>query len=134
MGDLDWGATFRLPYWQFFDPKGLPPEDHEFMQTGCLMMVLTMAWETIDGAGSYISQFIPRIEFCLERVQPETGRVFRLRDAVMLAVQVAKNDQSRRSDKLVAETQWAFDEFVAGYYRRTLDRMTHKSPGTEPSN
>lgn len=56
MGDLDYNEHYRLPYWDFINIKS-PMNDYEkaFIQEGCLVLILTMAWEQIEGAGCYIN-------------------------------------------------------------------------------
>ncbi|MBN1511612.1 MAG: hypothetical protein JXB13_06325 [Phycisphaerae bacterium] len=86
MGDLSYGDVYAIPYWEYLDPTGLRPEDCRFIQEGCLVMILAMAWAQIDGACSYIRQFLQQIQQCLNSlvIQDELGQ--RLLNAVKLAV------------------------------------------------
>src|SRR5712691_1560834 len=55
MGDLYYGPVFGLPYWEYLDFPDLDGADREFLRDGCLVMILAMAWDQIDGSGVYIS-------------------------------------------------------------------------------
>ena len=116
MGDLFYGTVFALPYWDYLNPTGLDPEDLEFIREGCLVMILAMAWERIDGAGSYMSQFHERIQESLDSLEIEDEPLRRLLHTVKLAVSEAAQEKPVPSESLMAESNWVHREFVRGYF------------------
>jgi hypothetical protein len=90
------------------------------MRSGCLMMILAMAWDVIDGSGTYLVPWIPR---CREAVSALAGRaegppekpVAALCAAVLRALERA--DAGGRGDAaLEADAVWANRTFVAAYF------------------
>ena len=81
-------------------------------------MLLAMAWQKIDGAGSYISQFHERIQESLDSLVNEDEPLQRLLDTVKLAVSEAAQEKPVPSESLMAESNWVHREFVRGYFAR----------------
>jgi hypothetical protein len=62
MGDLAFGCLYTLPHWEFLhlNVRQMPEEQRCFIREGCLVMLLAMAWDVLDGSGSYlIKHFSP---------------------------------------------------------------------------
>lgn len=126
MGDLYWGDVYSLPYWEYLEPVFL--EDHQamFIKNGCLVMILAMAWEKIDGAGSYIDSYIEPIEKAIETFVALDEEQWRLLNAVRLAISEVKGKTLiDASNKLQDETHWVAHEIVGGYFIANARQFEH---------
>lgn len=53
-GDLSFGYTLALPYWDYLDIRGLINDDEiEFIRKGSLLILLSMSLEYFEELGSY---------------------------------------------------------------------------------
>lgn len=117
MGDLYFGSVFGLPYWEYLDFPGLEIADRDFVRDGCLVMILAMAWDLIDGSGAYIKPHIPA---CLEALaclvieNEDTGKLARV---VRLALVVAEQG-GPETQELRELSGWVHRRFVREYFRR----------------
>jgi hypothetical protein len=118
MGDLYWGSVFGLPYWEYLDWRGLDDSDRMFIRDGCLVMLLTAAWEQIDGAGSFINQHIPACRAAIARVEVDTPETEKLLRAVRLALDAAATG-SESGCELDELSAWVHVHYVRGYFDRT---------------
>lgn len=128
MGDLNYQEVYPLPYWEYLNISGLLVPERVFIQTGCLMMILAMAWETLSDAGSYIAQnnHATRCLNALNTVEGDDANFYRLVEIVKLALNLvqragSENDEQLEIEKLSAESGWAFREYVLGYFQRTIE-------------
>jgi hypothetical protein len=126
MGDLDWGDVFSLPYWEYLEPVFLEEHQARFIQDGCLMMILAMAWEKIDEAGAYIDTYIEPIEKAIETFVALDEEQWRLFNAVRLAVSEVKGKELiDASAKLQDESHWALHEIIGGYFISNAQQFEH---------
>ena len=126
MGDLYFGTVFRLPYWQYLAISGpLDSEDAAFIRDGCLVMILAMAWETIDGAGSYIRDFEDECIASLESLEAEDQKTLRLLEVVATALRIVKRGGNQVTEdamrQLTEDSRWVHHQYVEGYYTRAVD-------------
>jgi hypothetical protein len=117
MGDLYYGNVFALPYWNYLDPVGLDEDRAVFVQQGCLVMLLAMAWDQIDGSGGYLEKFRPDVEAALAACAPLDDDSRRLLACVNLAVRTATSPSARAPQELVTESAWVHESVVRGYFR-----------------
>jgi len=68
MGDLYYGDVFALAYWDHLQLPAIDDADRDFIRDGCLVMILAMASECIDGTGSYLRPHVPQCRAKLERL------------------------------------------------------------------
>ena len=86
MSDLYWGSVFKLPYWEYVDPSGLDYDQMRFIGDGCLVMLLTMAWQRIETAGWYIDPHIPLCRSAISQIvciDTETRKLIRTVDLAL---------------------------------------------------
>jgi hypothetical protein len=117
MGDLYYGSVFGLAYWEYLDFPGLDEADHDFVRDGCLVMILAMAWDKIDGSGAYIN---PHILVCREAVAHlilADEKTKKLARTVQLALDVARGN-GPETPELTEMSRWVHQEYVCGYFRR----------------
>lgn len=116
MGDLYYGDVYALPYWNFLDTPGLPEDKQAFICNGCLIMILAMAWDEIDGSGDYLTKFAkPCAEALgrLEAVDESSERLLAIvRDAVTAAV------EGSCPKDLFSRSVWVHETFVRGYFKQ----------------
>ena len=117
MGDLYWGSVYSLPYWRYLDKSFLDSTDATFIQNGCLMLVLAICFEKLDGAGNYIDDKLNAIKQAVVACQPDEEDGSELREAVLVALD--KIDRGVESDEaLFAKSQRV--------HRRFLEDFLHK--------
>ena len=122
MGDLYYGSVFALPYWEFLDLPEFDSAEERFIRDGCLVMILAMAWEQIDGAGAYIGPHLSACKTAVERLQPDEEKTQSLVRTVLLALDTAKTGQVE-TEELTALSQWVHREYVQGYFRRLVQEF-----------
>lgn len=116
MSDLYYGDVYALPYWEFLQTKNLPDDRAEFIQSGCLMILLAMCWELIDGSGSFLTSHIAEASERTKSFEPAADRVARLQNHVSTALE-STSGMVEVSKEFVDESAWAHAEFVMGYFR-----------------
>ena len=116
MGDLYYGSVFSLPYWDYVLPSGLKDTDQfTFVQRGCLMMILAMAWDMIDGSGCYLARHMDRCERALATLTPKDPTTERLASVVRSALVAARLEH--QTEGLHAESGWAYHNVVRLYFK-----------------
>ena len=119
MGDLYYGDVFSLPYWEFLDWQSIDKDDRSFIRDGCLVMILAMCCEYIDGSGTYIHHYLKVCQRNLSRVAPDDEKSNRLLTTVRLAVQLAQEGKPE-SKELTEAMIWVHREYVRGYFRKRV--------------
>ncbi len=75
MPDLDFGTTFKRSYWKDLNGlNGYDDNSREFLRTGCMVFVLLMAFEFIDGSGDSISNIFEECNEAVDAFIPSTER------------------------------------------------------------
>jgi len=115
MGDLYYGTVYELPYWNYLDLRDVDEDDRRFLRDGCLVMILAMAWDMVDGSGAYLAPHIAVCRSALEALPVEDERTAKLVHAVREALESA--EAGAASPELDALSSWAHEEFVKGYFR-----------------
>jgi len=116
MGDLYYGTVYALRYWEFLDVEGIEPDRQSFIRQGCLMMILAMAWDSIDGSGAYLQPHLTEISAAVEDCSPGDVRTRKLRSGVKLALEIVSESRGETTE-LIDLSNWAHREFVRGYFR-----------------
>lgn len=121
MGDLMYGSVFDLPYWNFLNLNM-----SDFARDGCLVMILAMAWEYIDGAGSYIRPYLSLCQTALSQVPLSDDNITKLVKTVKLSLSLAEQVEQKpeirpETDELIELSSWVHQEYVKGYFYRQVD-------------
>ena len=116
MGDLYYGDVYALPYWEFLQTKNLPNDRADFIQSGCLMIILAMCWELIYGSGTYLAAHIDEAGARTRGLEPASDQVARLQSHALRALESASGSDEVGQD-FAEESAWAHTEFVMGYFR-----------------
>jgi hypothetical protein len=119
MGDLSYGSLYTLPYWEFLNLHGpnITDEERRFIRDGCLVMILAMSWDVIDGSGTYLKGKIDLCRQAIVELQPENERTAKLIRAVLLALAIAEQDQGENQE--IGELSiWVNYEYIHGYFRQ----------------
>lgn len=117
MGDLCYKEIYNLPYWNFINIiESQSDEKQSFIREGCLIMILAMAWEVIDGAGSYIMDKIEDVFHCLELFEPSNERESKLFNIVISALKYAKSNEGNL-DLLNEQSTWVHNEHIRNHFR-----------------
>ena len=120
-GDLYYGGTYALPYWEFLNIRqsDVRDEQRRFIRDGCLMMLLAMAYDVIDGSGSYIKEKYILWRSALAQAEVENERTEKLLRTVTLALDFA--EQGLEENEILRELSlWANYEYGQGYFRSML--------------
>ncbi|MGR3274028.1 hypothetical protein ACSYAD_02850 [Acaryochloris marina NIES-2412] len=120
MGDLDYGSVFGLPYWDYLNPIGLDQDRGVFVQEGCLVMLLAIAWGQLDGSVGYLDQRHQAISKSISRCHPLGKDGLRLLNHVRAVFEFALTTDSSNSDPLLTESAWVHRMFVRGYFLKQL--------------
>ena len=147
MGDLYYGTVYRLPYWEYVNPAGLEGEQQRLVREGCLVMILAMAWDRIDGSGAYIDEHIDACRAGIATVKCDDADMKQLvntvQNALDLAERARRESQDRlqggaqggekeqrtrcesvipEEDELVRLSRWVHQRYVRGYYQEMARR------------
>lgn len=117
VGEFSYRTVFALPYWDFMESPGSTPQERAFLREGCLVMILSMAWDKIDGAGNYINPRITACRSAVSRLECEDDETQRLIRTVLLALDLAER-HVHESVELGEESIWVHKRYVRGYFRR----------------
>ena len=130
MGDLSYGTVFSLPYWDFLNPTGLANDEDRasFVQCGCLVMLLAMAWERIDGSDGYLDRHRDSVLEKLATCTPFGQHGERLLNLVkdMVAAALQGNEDNERCR---IESDWAYKTIVRGYFQAQAQRHSSGEQG-----
>ena len=129
MGDLAFGVTFRLPYWEYLHVSGLPANLFAFVRDGCLVMLLAMAWEVIDEAGRHLldDQHLTACQTSLQQFSPTDPRTERLCATVQQALDYIANGMGNdqlRLNLIAAESDWVHRTYIRGYFSSRASRLS----------
>jgi len=115
MGDLYYGSVYALPYWRYLDVRDADEDDRAFLRDGCLVMILAMAWDMIDGSGAYLAPHIKEVRQALRRLEPDDEQTAKRISAVTRALNDAENGSE--SEEVISLSSWVHEEYVKGYFR-----------------
>jgi hypothetical protein len=121
-GDLAYTLMYKLPYWDLAGAI-LPQMDEKealFIRNGCLIFILAMAWEIIEGAGSYLNEHIDRCHLAVNALKVSDSDTQRLIEIVKLSLETINNPSLR--DELEELSVWANQTFVRGYFTAMAKR------------
>lgn len=124
MGDLEYGSVFSMPYWDYLEIGNLSEYDTAFIRNGCLVMILAMAWDVIDGSGSYLVKE-DRLSSCVNAIDnleltaatSQEEPLLRLLQIVRTALGRAKTEADLQDEKLFNDCYWVHDRYIKGYFR-----------------
>ena len=113
MPDLNYSNEFTLSYWSLL--KEIAGLDERFLKVGCILFILLMALDKIDGSGDVITSKTDSCMSALEGLIPYSSEEKELKE---LAIHIL--DKSKFGNKLDAgdeeKLSWAFKQFVKGYF------------------
>jgi|WetSurMetagenome_2_1015567.scaffolds.fasta_scaffold13903_3 hypothetical protein len=115
MGDLYYGNVYALPYWQYLDMENLEDAQRKFIRDGCLVMILAMCWDVIDGSGTYLTQYTHECLAAVGQVAPDDESTARLVQTVMMALTAAARPR-REPEELRELSNWVHETYVRGYF------------------
>lgn len=115
MGDLDYGSKFSLKYWNYLDIRDESNDRLRFIRQGCLMFLLAMSWDSIDGSGDFmrthIDEILPAIDAC-SSTHKETQKLIHTVRTGLELVSTGHPETAEFSDL----SDWAYQQFVNGYF------------------
>jgi hypothetical protein len=122
MGDLYYGNVYALPYWECLNIPGLDEPQRNFIRDGCLVMILAMCWDEIDGSGSYLSKFLDACIASVTNLNPEGENTISLHNTVILALRLVK-DGGHDSQELADLSLWVHKTYVREYFMKIADEF-----------
>ena len=96
--------------------------DRDFLRDGCLVMILAMAWDQIDGSGASIQSHIPACREALARLTCEGEDAEKLVRTVRMALDVA-DQGGPETPELQELSHWVHKRFVRGYFRHVAEEF-----------
>ena len=116
MGDLDYNNLYNRKYWRLIHVDTDP-----FILNGCLILVLAMIWDWIDGSGNFIEDKILYYKNAIKHLYGQSEEEFRLIETVNKGLDiVAKNQQ--KDSKFEIDSLWAYNTFVNGYFQSKVKK------------
>ena len=120
MGDLYYGDVFGLAYWDHLQLPAIDDADRDFIRDGCLVMILAMASECIDGTGSYLRPHVPQCRAKLERLSTADSDADKLIGIVRRALDIVEHEAPEPPDFSEA-CVWVHKRYVRGYFIQQAD-------------
>lgn len=116
-GDLPFSLLYRLDYWNILGKNltSVPDAERRFIEQGCLVMILTMCWETIDGAGNYITPHITACRSAVEKFSPLDAQSISLVAITRHALDLVEYKRGSR-DELHKQSQWVNRHIVRRFF------------------
>jgi hypothetical protein len=114
-----YGYVFDLPYWEYLNfPGELEPVERAFIRDGCLVMILSEAWDSIDGASYFVD--IPKCRAAIDELDVDHPDTERFIHAVGNALDIAEAGGYATGEvpiEAVEEARWAHRRYVQQYFR-----------------
>ena len=120
MADLYFGSVYELPYWNYLDVLDIDADRRDFIRHGCLVMILAMTWDQIDGS-HYLGPNITHCETAIDRLTIDDPTTKRLVDVVKRALTAAK--QGSEPDERVQDSNWVHEQFIRRYFRERANEF-----------
>jgi len=117
MADLDFKDEFSLSYWS--ELKVFARQDEEFVKIGCMIFILLMALDKIEGSGDSLSSVYKDCYEAVEEVVPFVENETKLKSLV-LSVLETSNFRDALSEEDEKSLGWAYTEFVEGYFQNSV--------------
>lgn len=127
MGDLAYGLIYALPYWDFLNlnVRQMPVEERCFIRDGCLVMLLAMAWDVLDGSGTYLLHHLGLCQQAIEAVEIDNEKTEQLVQTVKTALNAVEMD-SQGNERLEGTPLWHLEnlsvwvnrQYVGGYFEQ----------------
>jgi len=122
--DLDW-SCFDLPYWLYLeDGFDLEKSDAKFIQNGCLLIILAMYWDDIDGSGSYILENLEECLILVDNMKPLDKEIEKLQGIVKtIGFYVGKDTPFEERPFFGDEMSWVYNSFISDYFLSVSNRI-----------
>lgn len=120
MPDLYYGDVYRSAYWEYLNIQGLDDDKLQFIQQGCLVIILAMCLEIIDTTGTYIYKYLDECKKHIQTIVTENEDTKKLISIVLQAIHMIKEDKHDDPD-FIEETRWVHKKFVRGYFNNIAD-------------
>jgi hypothetical protein len=111
MGDLDYSGLYDRPYWKFIDVDADP-----FVLHGCLIMILAMVWDWIDGSGNFIEDKIIFYQNAIKTLYGQSEEEYRLIETVKKGLAIVSKEEIK-DQGFESDTHWVYQTFVKGYFQ-----------------
>jgi len=128
--DLSFGRIYKLPYWSYiwFDSDSLSADEIQFVRDGCLMLVLTMCLDTIEGSGTYIVLY-ELVETCRREINSGVTHdvdSLKLIEGTNLALDIVEGEVGKDNEIGILST-WA-KQTIVGRYFKTMSQFFQEVP------
>lgn len=127
MGDLRYNTYYKLPYWDYLDTSDLrysiDDDRIDFIREGCLIIILAMTWDIIDGSGFFIQDKLDVIKNRLKKFEPQNENQAKLHNIVVETVNFALYPDKEMYSDIKIKSIWVHKEFVRGYYRKMINEF-----------
>jgi hypothetical protein len=115
MGDLYYGSVYALPYWQYLNMERLDDSQYKFIRDGCMVMILAMCWDVIDGSGGYLTKFLDECIAAVGRGVPDDEHTAKLLKTVTMALATVPGG-GRVPEDLRELSSWVHKTYVRRYF------------------
>ncbi|MEM7224857.1 MAG: hypothetical protein AAF495_17895 [Pseudomonadota bacterium] len=128
-GSLYFGEVYNLPYWAYLNVENVDESRRLFIAQGCLIMLLAMSWQMLDGAGGHLWPFRDDAKSAVDACSTTNERTLKLLATVKLALQLVA-ERRDPTPELVEQSEWAYREVVNAYFEEAAhDFDANRGPG-----
>jgi len=142
-GDLYYGRFYAQPYWDFLDlnVRQMPEQERCFVRDGCLVMLLAMARDVLDGSGRYLMPHLSRCQQVVAGIEVEDEKTKQLIEVVTMALEAV--EKGSQGDEQLKDSAlwdlgnlcvWVNREYVGGYFVQKAGEMNelHRGQSSQP--
>ena len=120
-GDSDFGTALKLPYWDYLDVRHVNDSDAEFLRTGSLLILASMALEPYEELGTYFLIDKEKAELFMTAItsfEPNDKNELRLKNLIIeLRNSFSPETSEDTIRRLSKELQWVHVNYIYGYFR-----------------
>lgn len=124
-GDLAFSELYNISYWKFLNLYSDTLE-REFIQHGCLLLILAMAWDIISGSGWYLRDHLDEVQRAVADLITDNPLTTELASVVLRTLARAGGHPDS-TDELLQLSAWAKKTFILSYFSDSAKFITFDS-------
>ena len=115
MGDLYYGDVYDKKYWNYLSLEIKDKDQHLFITNGCLVMILAMCSEILDGTGGYIYNSIDECIECVKKYHVNDIKSMDLKEITLNILSHAKNNDCENTE-IFEKLRWVHINIIRDYF------------------
>lgn len=133
-GDMNFGTTFSLPYWDYLDIRGdLHQDEVDFIRRGSLLMLLSMSMEFYEDLGNFFlsdKENIELVKGSLISFSPRSKSEREIKELTLLLLDNVGKMEFRHDPLISERLNNIFVYNIYGFFRKQVnvfDKTVEKS-------